>query len=190
MSKLSDVSRWRYHLFPESKNFLISMRAALHRSQPWNRGISWAGRDPQGTMNPIPRSTQHHPKSKPSVWELCPDALCTLGAVPTALGRLFRAHRPLVQNHSLTPSCPSPDTAPCCSLGPCRCHTEQSSALPLGSLWGAAAAIRLPFISCALGSAHPGTSAAPHIMPPCTSCVSLACGFHLPPNHSNFWEGF
>jgi len=31
---------------------------------------------------------------------------------------------------SLSPSCPSPDTAPCRSLRPCRCHTEQSSALP------------------------------------------------------------
>ena len=37
------------------------------------------------------------------------------------------------------PSCPSPGTAPCRSLGPCCCHREQSSVLPLCSLWGAEA---------------------------------------------------
>jgi len=45
---------------------------------------------------------------------------------------------------SLGPSCPSPDRGPCYSFGPCRCHREQSSALPLCSLWGAAAAMRPP----------------------------------------------
>jgi len=39
---------------------------------------------------------------------------------------------------SPSPPAARPLTAPCCSLGPCRCHTEQSSALPLRSLWGAA----------------------------------------------------
>ena len=37
--------------------------------------------------------------------------LWQLGAVPTVLGSPFHAHRPLVQTLSLTPSCPSPDTA-------------------------------------------------------------------------------
>jgi len=50
----------------------------------------------------------------PEVWQL--------RAVPTALGRLFHAH-PLVQNLSLTPSCPSPGTAPCCSLRFCHCQS-------------------------------------------------------------------
>jgi len=68
----------------------------------------------------------------------------------SALGSPFHAHHPLVLTFSLTPSCPSPDTAPCRSLGPCRCHTEQSSALPLRSLWGAAAAISPPLSSSAL----------------------------------------
>ena len=53
-----------------------------------------------------------------------------LGAVPTALCIPFHAPHPLVQTLSMPPSCPSPDTAPCHSLGPCRCHTEHSSALP------------------------------------------------------------
>jgi len=56
-----------------------------------------------------------------------------LSFVDSALGRLFHACNR--QDLSLTPSCPSPDTAPCCSRGPCRCHRE-----PL--LWGAAAALR------------------------------------------------
>ena len=50
-------------------------------------------------------------------------------SVPTALCSPFHPHHPLAQTLSLTPSCPSPDTAPCRSLGPCCCHTEQSSAL-------------------------------------------------------------
>ena len=54
-----------------------------------------------------------------------------LGAVPTALGRLFHAHCPLVQTLSLTPSCSSPDTVPCRSLGPCCCHRDQSTLLPV-----------------------------------------------------------
>ena len=33
-----------------------------------------------------------------------------------------------------SPPAAPPLTAPCRSLGPCRCHTEQSSALPLRSL--------------------------------------------------------
>jgi len=62
--------------------------------------------------------------------------LWQLRAVPTALGSPFHAHRPLVQTLSLTPSCPSPGTAPCHSLRSCLCHREQSSALPLHSQWG------------------------------------------------------
>jgi len=52
-----------------------------------------------------------------------------LGAVPTNLGSPFCAHRPLGHNLLLQPR-PSPGTALCRSLGPCRCHWEQSSALP------------------------------------------------------------
>ena len=87
------------------------------------------------------------------------------GVVTTALGSLFHAHCPLVQNLFLTPSCPSPDTAPCRSLGPCCGHREQSSALPLHFLWGAAVAMRPPLSSSALGWANPGISAAPLV--PC-----------------------
>jgi len=57
-------------------------------------------------------------------------------AVPAALGSLFHAHHPLMQNLPLTPPSPSPDTAPCHSLGPCCClqRTELSAApwLPVG----------------------------------------------------------
>ena len=93
--------------------------------------------------------------------------LCQLGAVTTTLGNLFHAHSPLVPHLSLTPSCPFPDTAPCRSLGPCRCHREQSSALPLHSLWGAAAAMRPSLSSPALGWTNPGSPACPHT--PCPS---------------------
>ena len=71
-------------------------------------------------------------------------------------GQPIHAHRPLVQTLSLTLSCPSPDTAPCRSLGPCHCHTEQSSALPLHPLWGAVAAMRPPLSYSALGWTNRG----------------------------------
>ena len=43
-----------------------------------------------------------------------------------------------------------------------RCHTEQSSALPLRSLWGASAAIRPPLSLLCSGLSTPRASAAPH----------------------------
>jgi len=97
-----------------------------------------------GPPSPTLASAEDHPKFK-----LCLIVLskCLLNFVPAALGSPFHAHRPVVQTLSLTPSCPSPDTAPCCSLRPCLCHTEQSSALPFCFLWGAAAAMRPPLMS-------------------------------------------
>ena len=83
----------------------------------YNRRAYWVGRDPQGSLSSTPGSTWRHSTVRPCVWERCPNALLELqqlGAVPTALGRLFYAHHPLVQTLSPTPSCPSPDTAPCC----------------------------------------------------------------------------
>jgi len=54
-----------------------------------------------------------------------------LEAVPTDCpGSPFHAHHRLVQTLSLTPSCSSPATAPCRSLGPRRGHRVQSSVLP------------------------------------------------------------
>jgi len=61
----------------------------------------------------------------PELWQL--------RTVTTALGSLFHAHHPLVNNLFLTPNMTSPDAAPCCSLGSCCCHREQSSALTLHS---------------------------------------------------------
>lgn len=67
-----------------------------------------------------------------SLTECCPKAPWTPGLCPLPWGACC-----MQKNVFLTPSCPSPDTAPCHSLGPCRYHREQSSALPLRSLWGA-----------------------------------------------------
>jgi len=93
-----------------------------------NHGISWVGRCPQGLLSPALVSIQDHPKYKLYVWEHCSNAPSTLafGAMPTALGSPFHAHHPRVQTLSLTPSYPSPDTAPSCSLGPCCSHRERS----------------------------------------------------------------
>jgi len=101
---------------------------------------SWEG--PTRSLNLTPDSTQDypHPMSKSIVQMFL--ELGQHGAITTALGSLFHACCHLVQTLSLTPSCLSTDTAPCHSLGPCRCHTEQSSALPLCSLSRAAAAKR------------------------------------------------
>lgn len=57
-----------------------------------------------------------------------PPELQQLGAVPFALCSSFRAHRPPVQTISVTPSCPSYDTAQ-----PCCCHRLQNSVLILPS---------------------------------------------------------
>jgi len=56
-----------------------------------------------------------------------------LGAVPTALRRLFHANHPLVHNLYLIPTRPSPDAAPSYSIGSCHCHqrAEISTAPPL-----------------------------------------------------------
>ena len=62
--------------------------------------------------------------------------------MPTALGSPFHAHRPLVQTLSLTPSCPSPDTAPCSSLS--LSQRAELSAAPL-----------LPVRSCSRHEASP-----------------------------------
>ena len=113
--------------FPTSSFF--QGRGASSESQnisSWKglaRSNSWLHRGPP--KNPSPRCE--------STVQMLP-GLQQLSAMPTALGSPFHTHCPLVQHLSLTPSCPSPDTAPCRSLGPCRCHTEQSSALPLRSL--------------------------------------------------------
>ena len=79
-----------------------------------------------------PHKQNSHPTSESTVQMLL--ELRQLGAVSTAQGSLFHAHCLLLQTLSLTPSCLSLDTAPCRSLGPCRCHREQSSVLPLGVL--------------------------------------------------------
>jgi len=60
-----------------------------------------------------------------------------LGVLPTAMGNLFHAHRPLAQILYRTPSCPSHDTAPYHSQ-----RAELSAALC--SLWGAVATMKAP----------------------------------------------
>jgi len=106
-----------------------------------------------------PRSTTEN--LSPSDWMLL--KLQQFGAMPTALGIPSHVHHPmgpLVQTLSLTPSCPSPDTAPCRSLGPCRCHTEQSSVLP--STPSEELQLRWGLSSSAQHWAHQRASAAPH----------------------------
>ena len=72
----------------------------------------------------------------------------------------------LILMHTMPLLChnlPLPGTAPCRSLGPCRCHREQSSALPLCSPLGAAAAMRPPLSSSALCWMSQGTSDTAHV---------------------------
>jgi len=66
------------------------------------------------------------------------------GAVPTALGSSFHAHRPLVQPLSLTPSCPSPDSSMPFPRALSLSHRAELSAAP-----------RLPVRSCSRHEASP-----------------------------------
>ena len=148
------------HEFKKNWNFIEEI------SQKSQNILSWKW---PTTGSPTPAFTQDQPKFKSYFWECCSNSGRS-GRMTAILG----PHCPLVQTLSLTPSCPSPDTAPCRSLGPCRCHTEQSSALPLRPLWGAAAAMRPPLSSSALGCTKRGISAAPHTpCPPDSSPSSL-----------------
>ena len=42
---------------------------------PVDHKISPVGKDPRGSPSPAPGSTQDHPKSKPYLWERCPNLL-------------------------------------------------------------------------------------------------------------------
>ena len=81
-----------------------------------------------------------------------------LRAVSTALGSLFNALCPLKYGISLTPTCPSPDTAPCYSLKSCHCHqrAQISTVLPISLVMEMLAATRSPsspspFLSLSFG---------------------------------------
>ena len=114
-----------------------SQRFALHHFQfsttePWSVP-SWKGPTRMTKSN----SGLHRepPKVKPvsestvqTLLELQPSGLCPQPCAARSM--------PTVLWCSPFPSPPAapPLTSPCRSLGPCRCHTEQSSALPLRSL--------------------------------------------------------
>jgi len=59
-----------------------------------------------------------------------PLELQQLRAVPAALGNLFHVHCPLVQNLSLTPSCPSPIQFHAIPLGPVAVTENRSQRCP------------------------------------------------------------
>ena len=87
-----------------------------------NYRISQVGRDSQGSSSPTAVSSQYHPKVRYTsvsivqmLLELC-QAQCHENCPEDAISV---PDHTLVQNLSLTASCPSPDTAPCCSLRPC-----------------------------------------------------------------------
>jgi len=121
-----------YNVQSFSCNFLLSGVNGLVRSiehPEWNGNTR--------SLSPAPCSTQDCPKS---VWEHCLNDPWTAGQpIPCLL--------PSGAEHFFDP----PDTSPCCSLRPCCCHREQSSALSLHCLWGAAAAMKPPLSSSALG---------------------------------------
>jgi len=80
-------------------------------TESWNQ----VGKDLQGLQSPIPGFTQDHPKSRPWVWEWCPNAPWTpvlramptgwaACSMPTALwGRAFSLHCSQEQWHESSP---------------------------------------------------------------------------------------
>ena len=94
-----------------------------------------------------------------------------LEAVPTDCpGSPFHAHCRLVQTLSLTPSCSSPDTAPCRSLGPSQSQSAELSAAIHSPHEGLQAARRPPL--SLLGWTNQGNSPTPH----------MSCPPDLPPS--------
>jgi len=88
----------------------------LQSLQPKNI-LSWKG--PTRSLNPTPGSAQHHPN---------PMSESSVRAVPTALGRLFRAHHPLGQHLSLPPAAPPLTQLHAVPSGPVAIPRKQSSA--------------------------------------------------------------
>ena len=110
---------------PVVTTWIFHWRKSSKKSQ-----ISQVGRDPQGSLSPTPGLPKHQ--------ILCLRVLSKHSLSSSSLGpwplpwTVFHAHHPLVQNLSLTPSCPSPNTAPCCSLWPWCCHQRaELSTVPL-----------------------------------------------------------
>jgi len=84
-----------------------------------NHRTPQVGRDPQGSSTPTLGPTQHRPN---------PMSQSGVPALPE-LRHYGRAHRPVMQNLSLTPSCPSPTQPHAVPSGPvavtepsCSCH--------------------------------------------------------------------
>ena len=137
-----------------------------------NYRMTWVERDPQRTWS-WTGSAWDHPKFKldENIVQMLLELL-QLRAVPTAQGSLCHAHCLLVQNLSLTPSWHFPDTASCRSLGPCCCHSEQSSALP-STPWSCSHHEASPQLLCS-GLSKPGNLSA--LYTPC------------PPDPSPSWK--
>ena len=117
----------------------------------WNHRVPWLGRDPQESLSPTPnRATQNSISASESSVQMLIE-LYQPRAMITALGSLFLGpDYCLVKKLFLTLKFHI--TAPCRSLGPCRCQREHSSVLPM----------RPSLSSSALRWAHPGTSDIPY----------------------------
>ena len=133
--------------------------------------MSWVGRNPWEPLSSTPGSTEGHSKIKfeKSRWSLSSSSSgpCPL---PCAAHSMSTTR---VQTLSLTPSCPSPDTAPCCSLRPCRCHTEQSSAQP------SAPCEKLFSLLCSVLSKPRGLSCSSHTLHPRSFTIFVALPWML-----------
>ena len=75
------------------------------------------------------RTTQQSDHMSKSILQMLPE-LQQLGAMPTALDSLFRAHRPLVQTLSPTPVCPSPTQLHAVPSGPVAVTESRAQRCP------------------------------------------------------------
>jgi len=115
----------------------------------WNHRISWIVRNPSGSLSLIPGSTQNHQKIRLYVWEHCLNIPWT----PTTWGHDQCPYHPVECSSTLWwrtfsryTTWPLPMQLHAIPLSPAAVSREQSSALPLCSLWGAIGHHRSPLL--------------------------------------------
>jgi len=138
--------------------------------------LSWKGpiRINEQVQLPAPHGTTQNSNPMFESSAQMPFELQQVGAVPTALGSPFHAHRPLVQPHSQTPSCPSPDSSMPFPRALSLSHRAELSAVPPLPVRSCSRHEASPQLLCSALSTPRGLSRSSHTLPYRLFPVSVA----------------